>query len=68
MEYFYFCNYHWHILYINFHIFPSSFETFVPFSLSLPLNGILSIDSFGPGFEIMFRLELFVTLLPQKSD
>ena len=36
------------------------------FDLSLPLDGILSMVSFGSGFEIIVYLELCVLL--QKSD
>ena len=39
----------------------------VPFGLPLPLDDVLSIGSFVPEFEVMFWLELCVTLLIQQS-
>ena len=41
---------------------------FLVVSFGLPLGGVLSINSFDPGFKVIFWLELCVTLLLQKSD
>ena len=64
--------YWWHILNIHFQLFRAPLKPLffvgVLFGLSLPLDEVLSISSFGPGFEVMFWLELCVGLLLQKSD